>query len=347
MRFIRGKVPVALAHNTRRATTSAMSSSVSTTASAVASRVGRRAGSVGPSAGAAPAPRRVGPVLSRRPDSRRGGGSAPSHVARVVRKGPEPGEISEQEREYREMMRLSKEWMAYDPDELPESAPAPWETHLKNLMEEGPWPCWEPDRPESDFEQEPEFIPFKETPKAYSAFDDKAKIYHEQLKAERAEATAKRQTEIRSRRWMSMDDDVRLGEIPSCDESGWSHDKILDLIGYPEDVAKAMEEYSVLTYDPRFPIDNTWIPPPEPDTWSFLQNIGRAAAGEDDAAITEDLAAKNGIYQRLDSDVEGNEFLNQTSEAKLARAIDIGEDEEEEEEEDSAWESGSEEDGAK
>ena len=144
-----------------------------------------------------------------------------------------------------------------------------------------------------------------------------------------------------------MDDDVRLREIPSCDESGWSHDKILDLIGYPEDVAKAMEEYSVLTYDPRFPIDNTWIPPPEPDTWSFLQNIGRAAAGEDDVAITEDLAAKNGIYQRLDSDVEGNEFLNQTSEAKLARAIDIGEDEDEEEEEDSAWESGSEEDVAK
>ena len=64
-------------------------------------------------------------------------------------------------------------------------------------------------------------------------------------------------------------------------------------------------------------------------------------------AITEDLAAKNGIYQRLDSDVEGNEFLNQTSEAKLARAIDIGEDEDEDEEEDSAWESGTEEDGAK
>ena len=59
------------------------------------------------------------------------------------------------------------------------------------------------------------------------------------------------------------------------------------------------------------------------------------------------FGGENGIYQRLDSDVEGNEFLNQTSEAKLARAIDIGEDEDEDEEEDSAWESGTEEDGAK
>jgi hypothetical protein len=48
--------------------------------------------------------------------------------------------------------------------------------------------------------------------------------------------------------------------------------------------------------------------------------------------LGERLAAKNGIVQRFDSEAEGNEFLNQTSEAKLARAIDIGEDDDGEEE---------------
>ena len=105
-------------------------------------RLGRRASAASSSsAGAAPAPRRVRPssaaeerVAAAGPLARRARG-APA---------PEPGEISEQEREYREMMRLTKEWMAYDPDELPENYPAPWETHVKNLMEEGPWPCWDP-----------------------------------------------------------------------------------------------------------------------------------------------------------------------------------------------------------
>jgi hypothetical protein len=62
-----------------------------------------------------------------------------SHLTRVVKKGPEPGELSEDEAQYRAMMKQTKEWMAYDPDELPESHPAPWETHIQKLMDEGPW----------------------------------------------------------------------------------------------------------------------------------------------------------------------------------------------------------------
>ena len=249
-------------------------------------------------------------------------------VRRVAEREAAAGEIDEEEARYREMMKITKEWMAYDPDEVPESHPAPWETHVRNLMENGPWPCWNADLPEE--QPEPEFVPFDEAPKRYSAFDDKAKTFKRRVTEERAAATAARQAEIRARNWMSMDDDVRLADIPSCDESGWSHEKILDLISYPEETQEAMESYSVHTYDPRFPIDNTWIPPPEPDTWEFLRKIGRAGAeGEDDQDVGDRLAIKNGIAQRFDDDADGDEFLNQTSEAKLARAIDIGEEEDE------------------
>lgn len=248
-------------------------------------------------------------------------------MARVAKKGPEPGELSESERRYREMMKTSKEWMAYDPDELPASAPAPWETHVQTLMREGPWPCWDPVSPDADFEPEPEFISFKETPDTYDPFDDRAKIFKQKLAEERARMTAERQAEIRARRWMPMDGDVRLKDIPSCNEDGWTHAKILELINFPEDAEKSMMEYSVFTYDPRFPCDNTWIPPPAPDTWEFIKSIGHGEVeGLDDKVLGERLAAKNGIVQRLESEADTNEFLNQTSETKLARAIDIGED---------------------
>ena len=254
-------------------------------------------------------------------------------VRRVAEREAAAGEIDEEEARYREMMKTTKQWMAYDPDEVPESHPAPWETHVRNLMENGPWPCWNADLPEE--QEEPEFVPFNEAPKLYSAFDDKAKIYKQRVAEERAAATAARQAQIRARNWMSMDDDVRLADIPSCDERGWSHEKILDLISYPEEVQEAMESYSVHIYDPRFPIDNTWIPPPEPDTWEFIQKIGHAGAeGEDEQDVGDRLAIKNGIAQRFDDDADGDEFLNQTSEAKLARAIDIGEEDGEDESDD-------------
>jgi hypothetical protein len=63
-------------------------------------------------------------------------------VARVVKKGLGPGEVDAEEAEYQQMMRETKEWMAYEPDDLPENHPAPWETHIQNLMRDGPWPCW-------------------------------------------------------------------------------------------------------------------------------------------------------------------------------------------------------------
>ena len=242
--------------------------------SRVASALAARGRSRALPRGRAPASTRLASRLPRRSPPARHRGA--THVARVAEKGKDPGFVSEEEREYREMMRLTKEWMDYDPDAMPESYPAPWETHVKTLMEEGPWPCWDPSLPESHFEPEPEYVPFVEAPGAYSKFDDKAKIYENQLKAERAELTAKRQAEIRERPWMSMDGDLRLKDIPSCDETGWSHSKILELINYPDDVRAKMEEHSVLVYDPRFPIDNRWIPPPEPDTWEFIQSIGHA-----------------------------------------------------------------------
>ena len=276
-------------------------------------------------------------VPSRRRSSAAGFGRArrARHllVRRVAEREPAAGEIDEEEARYREMMKTTKEWMAYDPDEVPESHPAPWETHVQNLMENGPWPCWNADLPEE--QPEPEFVPFNEAPRAYSAFDDRAKMFKRKVTEERAAATAARQREIRARNWMPMDDDVRLADIPSCDESGWSHEKIMELISYPEEVQTAMESYSVHVYDPRFPIDNTWIPPPEPDTWEFIQKIGHAGvAGEDEQDVGDRLAIKNGIAQRFDTEADGNEFLNQTSEAKLARAIDIGEEEDEDQNDD-------------
>ena len=117
-----------------------------------------------------------------------------------------------------------------------------------------------------------------------------------------------------------MDDDVRLKNIPSCDETGWTHKKILNLINYPDDVAAKMEEYSVHIYDPRWPIDNTWIPPPEPDTWTFLKDIGRAADEPE-----EDVKLRGGSPPRTGSSRGSTtrKRLTRSSEAKLARAIDI------------------------
>ena len=156
----------------------------------------------------------------------------------------------------------------------------------------------------------------------------------ERVKAERAAATAKRAEEIRRTSWMSMEGDVRLKDIPSCDESAWTHEKIEELINFPPDVAARMEAHSVLRYDPRWPCDNTWIPPPEPDTWEFLKEIGRGSEDPlEDEALGEKLAMRNGITQRYEVELEAEEFLARSSEAQLQRAIDIGEDDDEDEEE--------------
>ena len=101
----------------------------------------------------------------------------------------------------------------------------------------------------------------------------------------------------------------RLKKIPSCDETGWTHKKILNLINYPDDVAAKMEEHSVYIYDPRWPIDNSWIPPPEPDTWTFLKEIGRGTdEPEEDVKLRARIAAKNGIIQRFDDEEEADAF---------------------------------------
>ena len=58
--------------------------------------------------------------------------------------------------------------------------------------------------------------------------------------------------------------------------------------------------------------------------------------GEDEQDVGDRLAIKNGIAQRFDTDADGNEFLNQTSEAKLARAIDIGEEDDDDDDDERA-----------
>jgi hypothetical protein len=69
------------------------------------------------------------------------------------------------------------------------------------------------------------------------------------------------------------------------------------------------------TATPRWPCDNTWIPPPAPDTWEFIKEIGRGTdAPMDEAGLPARLAAKNGIVERFESSAEGDQFLNQTSE---------------------------------
>ena len=105
--------------------------------------------------------------------------------------------------------------------------------------------------------------------------------------------------------------------------------KILSLTNYPDDVAAKMEEHSVHIYDPRWPIDNSWIPPPEPDTWTFLKEIGRGTdEPEEDVKLRARIAAKNGIIQRFDDEEEADafEYLAGASEEKLQRAVDIGEE---------------------
>ena len=107
----------------------------------------------------------------------------------------------------------------------------------------------------------------------------------------------------------------------------------MHLIDYPEDVQAKMEEHSVHMYDPRWPIDNSWIPPPEPDTWTFLKEIGRGTEEpEEDVKLRARIAAKNGIIQRFDDSEEADafEYLAGASEAKLQRAVDIGEEDDEE-----------------
>lgn len=250
-----------------------MSSAVVSSAALVRADGASARGAASGTSKAAPPPNAFASRVLRR---RRGGGAdlatppsrgrCASIRTQVAERNPNVVDVDEDELRYREMMRITKEWMAYDPDDVPESTPAPWETHIRELMQNGPWPCWNADLPESHFEPEPEFVPFETAPEAYSAFDDKAKLWREKVFVERARVTAKRQAEIRSRNWMQMDRDIRLADIPSCVEAGWSHDKILNLIAYPEHVQQAMESYSVHIYDPRFPIDNTWIEPPAPDT---------------------------------------------------------------------------------
>ena len=58
--------------------------------------------------------------------------------------------------------------------------------------------------------------------------------------------------------------------------------------------------------------------------------------GEDEQDVGDRLAIKNGIAQRFDTEADGNEFLNQTSEAKLARAIDIGEEDDDDDDDERA-----------
>ena len=116
--------------------------------------------------------------------------------------------------------------------------------------------------------------------------------------------------------------------IPSCDETGWTHKKILNLINYPDDVAAKMEEHSVHIYDPRWPIDNSWIPPrsPTPGRSSRSWPRNRRAGGGRQASRQDRRQERD--HPEFDDEEEADafEYLAGASEEKLQRAVDIGEE---------------------
>ena len=241
--------------------------------------------------------------------------------------------MSEEEREYREMMRLTKEWMDYDPDAMPESYPAPWETHVKTLMEEGPWPCWDPSLPESHFEPEPEYVPFVEAPGAYSKFDDKAKIYENQLKAERAELTAKRQAEIRERPWMSMDGDLRLKDIRAATRRGGATPRYWSSSTTPTTSARRWRN-TPCSCTTRGSRSITGGSRPRSRTRGSSSSPSGTPSPRTGAENCDALAEEYGIPQRItDSRAMGGGAPQQSQRTKTRARIDIGEEDEDEDDE--------------
>jgi len=219
----------------------------------------------------------------------------------------------------------------------------PWEEHMKEVMgKKANWPCWDFTKPEEEYEPEPEFVSFQKPPDKYDAFEERARLYKERVKKERAQAMKEKEEQIGKFRYLSQDGDIRLKNKQTVDESEWDHEKIVELINFDPKERKRMMQSSVEVYDPRFPYDFGECPDPPEDTLDFLYNIGRLCVDDEweDRKWIEMTGEPTPKFDDLDLD-KGEQKeevgLEEMREEKLMKAKDIGfddEDNEEEEEED-------------
>ncbi len=215
----------------------------------------------------------------------------------------------------------------------------PWEEHMKEVMgKKANWPCWDFTKPEEEYEPEPEFVSFQKPPDKYDAFEERARLYKERVKKERAQAMKEKEEEIGKFRYLSQDGDIRLKNKQTVDESEWDHEKIVELINFDPKERKRMMQSSVEVYDPRFPYDFGECPDPPEDTLDFLYNIGRLCVDDEweDRKWIEMTGEPTPKFDDLDLD-KGEQKeevgLEEMREEKLMKAKDIGFDDEDNEEE--------------
>ena len=235
-------------------------------------------------------------------------------------------------------------WSQYElrVEEDDDDETTPWEEHIKEVMgKKANWPCWDFTKPEEEYEPEPEFVSFQKPPEKYDAFEEKARLYKERVKKERAQAMKDKEEQIKKFRYLSQDGDIRLRDKSTVDESEWDHEKIVELINFDPKERKRMMQSSVEVYDPRFPYDFGECPDPPEDTLDFLYNIGRLCVDDEweDQKWIEMTGEPTPKFDDLDLDKEEQKEelgLEEMREEKLMKAKDIGfdDDDEEEDEED-------------
>ena len=247
-------------------------------------------------------------------------------AVRVARGERHEREKREEEEAYAEFVEEARRWTAYDP-ESPDQTP-PWEASLRDAVREGPWPCWDSNIPESDFVDEPRFISFASAPEKYDPFKERVMAYKAKVKAQNKAMMKKTREEVKSQRFMSMSQDIRLKNKYEDDESAWDHEKIVELINFPDDIRAKMMSMSVEIYDPRVPYDFTGMGAPPPTTEEFLDSIGRLQPeGESDLERVAKIAAMYGskVPELVEEDPAA--ILQTRSDYELQSAMDIGDDE--------------------
>jgi hypothetical protein len=249
-------------------------------------------------------------------------------VGRVAEGGKSERGRMKDEEEYAKFVEEARTWTAYDPEAVGgENATPPWEKELQDAMREGPWPCWDADIPESDFVDEPRFMSFTKPPEKYDPFKEKIVNYKAKVKEEQKRAVAKTREEVKSQRFMSMADDIRLKNKYEDDESAWDHEKIVELINFPDDIRHKMMSVSVEVYDPRFPYDFTGMGAPPLTTEEFLESIGRLQPdGESDLDRVAKLAEKYGSKVPELAEEDPAAILQTRSTFELQNAMDIGDE---------------------
>ena len=235
-------------------------------------------------------------------------------------------------------------WSQYElrVEEDDDDETTPWEEHMKEVMgKKANWPCWDFSKPEEEYEPEPEFVSFQKPPEKYDAFEEKARLYKERVKKERAQAMKEKEEKIQQFRYLSQDGDIRLRDKKTVDESEWDHEKIVELINFDPEERRRMMQSSVEVYDPRFPYDFGECPDPPEDTLDFLYKIGRLCVDDEweDRKWIEMTGEPTPKFDDLDLDKEEQKEelgLEEMREEKLMKAKDIGfdDDDEEEDEED-------------